>query len=83
MNELLMKIVVDTVALFATCDDDTVDPDVAVTKLEFISFSLQKLNDYEKDMFLKFIKKMADEEAARSGENSRTEFYVLCPKTWG
>jgi hypothetical protein len=62
MNEVLMGIVVDVMALFGQSDDDRVDPDLAVTWLESISYKLQKLEPGDRRSFLAYVRRRADGE---------------------
>jgi len=62
MNEVLMGIVVDVMALFGQSDDRRVDPDLAVTWLESISYKLQKLEPADRRSFLDYVRRRAKGE---------------------
>ncbi|QEG00946.1 hypothetical protein Mal15_50220 [Stieleria maiorica] len=77
MNKHLMQLTLDMIDFFANCDDDLVDPDVSVAKLEEIAFLLQQLSTRERNQFAKFV-----EQAAESNEE-KSEFYRSVPENIG
>ena len=77
MNTQLMQIVLDTIDFFANCEDDVLDPGVAVSKLEEIAFMLQQLPEGEKRQFAEFVQHAAETNQAKS------EFYRSVPANIG
>ena len=67
----LMRVVVDAVLFLELNDDNVIQPDAAVTQLESIAASLQELSEADKNEFLKFCSRLADEEEAAGAETRR------------
>jgi hypothetical protein len=79
MNDLLMGIVVDVMAFLELSGDDVVDPKSAMTWLESISYKLQKLEPGDREAFLAFVAKRAQDEE----EEQMKEFLRSLPEASG
>jgi hypothetical protein len=71
MNEVLMRVLADLILFLAYCDDDVVDPDVAVERVEAAAHQLRKLNDSDRATFGAFMKRLADSTRAADKEQRR------------
>ena len=81
MNEKLMQIVIDMVEFFANCDDDILDPDEAVQKLEGIAYVMRQLSLTETDEFVRFTQEAA--AALSEVDPAKAEFYSTIPSNLG
>jgi len=74
MNEYLMRAVVESVAFFGLCSEETCSEDVAVTQLEQIAAILKGLKPDEQTRFRAFTLSLAGQEAASHGDPHRIQF---------
>lgn len=76
-----MQIVVDAIDFFANCSDDVLDPDLAVEKLEEISFQMRHLSPKDLQRFIKFTESAAVSVAEIDPE--KAAFYRSIPECLG
>ena len=79
MNEILMRVVVQAAAFFELCDDDVLDPDIAVKQLEWVSSELQRLDPEAKEALIAF----AQAEAEATDDPSYRAFPFALPDGLG
>lgn len=82
MNPILMNIVVETCVFFGLCDDDEVDPDVAVTQLEQIASMLGTLSREDRDRFVRHIGELAA-KAREGADGERQRVLEALPESLG
>ena len=75
MNEILMRLVAESLAFLELTDDELVDPDIAVQQLESITDSLQKLSTDEREAFLRFVNDVMVPEARAANNEAAAELY--------
>lgn len=78
----MMQIAVDAITFFATCDERSVDPDVAIDQLERISVALRQLSRNDQRAFLEFVERAAV-EASDHGDSISAEFLEALPENLG
>ncbi len=72
----LMQIVVDSALFFGLSGDDVVNPDAAVEQLEGMASQLKLLSDPEKQDLLAYFRKIAEQEASKSGNTPSVDFLL-------
>jgi hypothetical protein len=75
MNEILMRLVAESLAFLELTDDELIDPDIAVKQLESITDSLQKLSKAERETFLRFVDDVMAPEARSAHNEDAAELY--------
>ena len=75
MNEILMRLVAESIAFLELTDDELIDPDVAVKQLESITDSLQKLSREDREAFLKFVDDVMVPDATAAYNDEAAELY--------
>jgi hypothetical protein len=75
MNEILMRLVAESLAFLELTDDELIDPDIAVQQLESITDSLQKLSTDEREAFLRFVNDVMVPEARAAYNEAAAELY--------
>ena len=83
MNPLLMRAVAEYAVFLALSEDEIVDPDTAVSKLEELSSILKELTPVERDIFIQFIQGMADAELKGYQSEARIECLLSLPESMG
>jgi hypothetical protein len=76
MNEILMRLVAESLAFLELTDDELIDPDIAVKQLESITDSLQKLSNDDRETFLKFVDDVMVQEARAAYNEGAAEVYA-------
>lgn len=61
MNAVIIKALLDAVHFFANCEDDVLDPDVAVSQLEAIAAILSELDEIDRKSFRDICLELAKE----------------------
>ena len=74
MNQSLMRAVVEYALFLGLSEDTVIDPDTSVSQFEQLSLILKQLTPTEKSEFIRFIKKMAEQESQRTGSEKRVKF---------
>ena len=62
MNDVLMGIVVDVMAFFELSGEKVVNRKTAMAWLESLSYKLQKLSPADREAFLTFVQRRAEDE---------------------
>ena len=82
MNPILMNIIVEMCVFLELCDDDVVNPDVAIKQLEQISWMLKKLSRDDLDRFVRHVGELAA-RAREEKDGERERFLKALPEDLG
>jgi hypothetical protein len=74
-----MRVVVQAAAFFELCDDDVLDPDIAVKQLEWIVWELGKLDPREREALVAFVLR----EAEATNDSRYRAFLLSFPDVFG
>ena len=74
-----MRVVVQAAGFFELCDDDVLDPDIAVKQLEWIAGELHKLDPKEREALVAFVLR----EAEATNDPRYRAFLLSFPDAFG
>lgn len=80
--KILARTVIEHMVFFALCDEDTMDPDTAVKKLEYATYYLSKCSEEEKQAVLDIIATMRQEAVARGDRASIETLDIIPQDAW-
>lgn len=72
MNRTLMRAVLETLIFLELSDEDVIDPDIAISRLELLASILRELTSPEREVFVQYAKELAMSEE-QSGYTKRQE----------
>jgi hypothetical protein len=79
MSDGLMRIVLEAAAFFELCDDEVLDPDIALKQLEWSSWQLGRLDPEEQATLVAF----AEREAEATSDHRYRSFLLAFPEAFG
>ncbi len=82
MNENLMTIVLEALALFELAGADVVDSDAAAEQMDGATRALSRLSPEEKKEFAAFARRYAADEERAKGPAERVDFFRSVPASF-